>query len=292
MPHWFEEWHGIKLPSTVVSGLSTGGGSTAMSTGVALALSSKAALVHGHSEADIIDLVSSLAGLAAQISTKAAGSHTHAQADVTDLTSSLAGLAAQISTKAASTHTHAVATASTTGFVPVLPANSTTFLRSDATWASPPAGGPGGGVPSTWATLSTHVLTGSTTMQSVTGLSFAVSSASIYRYEFSLAWQSISSATGLALGVNGPASPLLVVYEVSVSSGLGGMLMKNNRAFGVQTIASPGSSAANLDNYAYVDGITRTGANAGTLQLQFASEVAGSTVSIRAGSVGLLFGPL
>lgn len=321
---WFTEWHGCnaKIPSTVIEGLSTaGGGSTAMSTGVTTALSTKASLGHGHPQSDVTGLAStlsaislsvstkaagshthvtgdvtgldsSLAGLALSLSTKAAGTHSHVTGDVTGLDSSLAGLAASISTKAAGVHVHANVTTSTTGFCPILPADSTRFLRSDGTWASPPAGGGGGGIPSTWVTASTHVLTGSTTMQSVTGLSFAMSSLAIYRFEFVMGWQAISSATGLALGVNGPASPTLLNYEVSVSSGLGGMLMKNDRGFGVQTVASLGSSAANLNNYAYLGGVVRTGTANGTLQLQFASEVAGATVSIRGGSVGFLFGPL
>lgn len=153
-------------------------------------------------------------------------------------------------------------------------------------------GAAGGAIPSTWAVCSTHILTGSTTMQSVTGLSFAVSSARVYRFEFCGSYQAISSATGLALGINGPASPLMMVYEAAISSGLGGSLLRNGRAFGAQTIASPGSSAANLDSYWYLGGVVSNGANAGTLQLQYASEVAGSTISIRAGSVGFLFGPL
>ncbi len=344
MSHWYEQWHGAKMPSSVVEGGVQGGGSTSMSTGVALALSTKASLGHGHPQSDVTNLTSTLAALSAQISTKAAGAHTHpqsdvtnlestlvaleakistkaagththAQADVTNLVSTLAALSAQISTKAAGTHTHAIAdvtglqstldlkaasthvhglaTASTSGFAPVLPANSTTFLRSDLTWASPPAGGAlAGAVPSTWATASTHILTGSTTMQSVTGLSFAISSAAMYRFEFICGWQTISSATGIAFGVNGPGSPLLIAYEWAASTGMGGLLTRYHNAFGAQQVAVPGSSAANIDNYGYCGGVVRTGANAGTLQLQFASEVAGSTVSVRAGSAGLLFGPL
>jgi hypothetical protein len=129
-------------------------------------------------------------------------------------------------------------------------------------------------------------------MQSVTGLSFAISSAAHYRFEFTCGWQTISSATGIALGVNGPASPLLIAYEWAASTGMGGLLTRYHNTFGAQTVATPGSSAANIDNYGYCGGVVRTGANAGTLQLQFASETAGSTVSVRAGSVGLLFGPL
>ncbi len=269
---WWESWHGAKISTAAIEGGggSAVGGSTAMSTGVSNALSS---------------LASTLADLAAQVSTKAPGSHTHPQADVTNLTSTLVALSAQISTKAAGTHSHAQA--DVTDLVSTVAALTSRLVAVE----SAPVGG-GGSIPSTWAMLSTHVLTGSTTMQSVTGLSFTVSSAATYRFEFCGAYQAISSATGIAFGINGPANPLMLVYEAAISSGLGGSLLRNGRAFGVQTIASPGSSAANLDSYWYFGGVCRTGANAGTLQLQYASEVAGSTVSVRAGSVGFLFGAL
>jgi hypothetical protein len=313
---WWESWHGAKLSTAAIQGGggSAEGGSTAMSTGVTNALSTKAGVGHTHGAADISSLASTLAGLAAAISTKAAGVHTHAQGDVTNLESTLVALEAKISTKAAGSHTHPQADVTNlTSTLAALSAQistkaagshshaqaevtdlTSTIAALDArmvTLESAPPGG-GGGIPSTWVTLSTHVLTGSTTMQSVTGLSFAVSSASMYRFEFCGAYQAISSATGIAFGVNGPAAPLMLVYEAAISSGLGGSLLRNGRAFGVQTLASPGSSAANLDSYWYFGGVCRTGANAGTLQLQCASEVAGSTVSVRAGSVGLLFGGL
>ena len=350
--NWFTSWHGAaQIPGASVSGGAPGGGSTAMSTGVTNALSTKASLGHTHPQSDITNLASTLAALSAQISTKAAGAHTHPQSEITGLESSLSGLAAQISTKAAGTHTHAQseitglestianlaaqistkaagththAQADVTNLTSTLAAISaavstkaagahahaqadvtdlTSTLAAISASVSTKAAGSHThvmadisnlrtGIPSTWATCSTHILTGSTAMQSITGLSFAISSASMYRFEFVGGWQSISSATGIALGVNGPASPTLLAWEWGASTGVDGVLSKSGRAFGVQTIAVPQSSVANVDMYFYLGGVVRTGANAGTLQAQFASEVAGSTASIRAGSVGFLFGPL
>jgi len=337
--YWFTEWHGEKLSTSGTDAGVSGspGGSTSMSTGVQLALSTKASLGHTHPQSDITNLTSTLAALSLQISTKAAGSHTHATSDVTGLDSTLAGLASQISTKAAGTHTHAIGdvtnlsstlsglasqistkaagththvTADVTGLDTALSskaslasgvvptaqlgsgsASGTTFLRGDQTWATPTAAA-SGVIPSTWVVASTHTLTGSTTMQSASGLSFSVSSASVYRFDFLVAWQTISSATGIAFGVNGPASPSPLVYGVWMSTGFGQLIGRAGRGFGVQTIASPGSSAANLNEFGHVYGLVRTTTDAGTLQLQFATEVAGSTVSVRGGSVGFLYGPL
>jgi hypothetical protein len=284
-------------------------------TGLVSALSTKSSVGHTHAQSEVTGLESTMANLAAQISTRAAGVHTHAQSDVTGLTSTIANLAAQISTRAAGSHTHAQAdvtdltstlaaltTALSTkaslasGLVPTAQlgssgASSAVFLRGDQVWAAPTAAA-SGVIPSTWAVLSTHVLTGSTTMQSVTGLSFAVSSASVYRFEFTLGWHTLTTTTGIALGVNGPASPTLLAYEWAASTGLGLPLGRTHRTFGAQQIAVAGSSAVSVDMYGYLGGVVRTGVNAGTVQLQYASEVAGSTVSVRAGSVGFLFGPL
>lgn len=278
MTTWFEAWHGAKLPAAAVSGISTAGaGSTAMSTGVVNALSTKAGLGHQHAQADITNLTSTLAALSAQISTKAAGVHTHAYEPAN----------ANIQAHIASAHAPSNAQANADITKAEIEAKLTGEIASHSH-----AGGAGGGIPSTWATASTHVLTGSTTMQSVTGLTFSVSSASVYRFEFIVAVVSSVLTCGVGLGLNGPASPLLLAYEWMVSTGLGGGLVKTNRSFGVQTVPSLATDSTSASQYGYLGGVCRTGANAGTLQLQFASEVAGSTVSVRAGSVGLLFGPL
>jgi tail-like repeat protein len=266
--NWMSGWHGVggtPSTSTFLRGDGcwetppAGEGSTVVST-------------HTHPMADIVSLEAAL-------STKSSVGHTHPQSDVTNLTSDL-------STKA-SLAGGAVPTAQLGSGT----ANSSVFLRGDQTWAAPTAAA-SGVIPSTWVVASTHTLTGSTTMQPVSGLSFAVSSAAVYRFEFAVGWQTISTTTGIAFGVNGPASPVLVAYETAISTGLNGSVMRTNRAFGVQTAPSAAVDSANVNSFAYVGGVARTGANAGTLQLQVASEVAGSTVSVRGGSVGFLFGPL
>lgn len=292
--NWVERWHGARFSThSMAFNPGTGGGSTTASTGVTLALSSKADINHGHSSlaalththalSDVTGLTSTLANLASQISTKAAGSHTHTTAEVTGLDSTLANLAAQISTKAAGTHTHAIAD--------VTNLQTTLDNKSDSTHTHAPGGGLAGAIPSTWATLSTHALTGSTVMQNAS-INLALSSAAMYRFEYVLACVSSAVGTGIALGLNGPANTLTLAYEWGVSTGVGGMIVKTNRAFNVQTVATPAVDSASAEHYGYIGGIVRTGATAGTLQPQFASEVAGSTVSLRAGSVGLLYGPL
>lgn len=322
MPHWFEQWHGVKLPSSAVANLPTGtGGSTAMSTGVTNALSTKAGVGHTHGAADISSLASTLSGLAAaistkaagshthpqsdvtnlestitaleaKISTKAAGSHTHAQADVTDLESTLAaiassltGLAAQISTKAAGSHVHANADAAAAGFAPQLPANSTTFLRSDLTWASPP-GGVGSG-PS--MVKNANAVTTASSFADVTGLSFAVSSASAYYFEFFLSWNVTVSTNGAKFAVNGPASPTRINYQIDISTGGSGSLVRSAQAYDTCVAITAAASTGTWP--AWVGGVLITGANAGTLIARAAPRVTTTNVTVSSGCVGVLYGP-
>lgn len=373
MAHWFEEWHGAKLPSTVVSGLS--GGSTAMSTGVANALSTKASLghthpvatasttgfvpvlsglateflngsgafsvptglggstlladltgvqnalstkaslghthpqadvtdltstlaalsaqistkaagSHTHAQADVTDLTSTLAALSAQISTKAAGTHTHAQADVTDLTSTLAALSAQISTKAAGAHVHAVVSSVADGFAPQRPANSTTFLRSDGAWASPPSGVGGG--PSMVKTTAPTVTASS--FADITGLSFSVSSASAYYFEFFLNWNVAVTTNGAKFSISGPSAPTRVNYQIDISTGLSGSLVRSAQAYDTCVAITAAASTGTWP--AWIGGVLITGGNAGTLIARAAPRVTTTNVTVSSGSIGLLYGPV
>jgi hypothetical protein len=129
-------------------------------------------------------------------------------------------------------------------------------------------------------------------MADVAGLVFSVSSASMYRFEFTGAWQTTSSGAGVGMSINAPANMVSLVWERSISTGLGAPIVIVGNATSGSSAVVPQSSAANVDGHFYLGGIARTGATAGNLALRFGTETAGSTVSVRAGSVGFLFGPL
>lgn len=117
-------------------------------TGLQSALDGKAAASHTHAISDVTNLQSTL-------NAKAAASHTHTLSDITDAgtaagadtgdfatashahaISDITGLQTALNGKAASSHTHDIGDINATGT-----ADSSTFLRGDGAWATPPAAG-------------------------------------------------------------------------------------------------------------------------------------------------------
>jgi len=295
MPNWMVNWHGANLPSTMVAG---GSGSTAMSTGVTNALSTKASVGHTHPQSAITNLestltaiASSLAGLAAQVSTKAAGSHTHTQADVTDLISTLAALSvsiagressnANIQAHIASAHAPSNAQANADITKAEIEAKLTGELTSHSH-----AGGPGGG-PTLVKTAAGVTI--ASTFSDITGLSFAVSSASVYYFEFFVTWNVTVSTNGVKFAVTGPASPTRVNYQIDISTGVAGSLVRSARVYDTcVAIAAAGSS---LSMPAWIGGTLITGGNGGTLMARAAPRVTTTNVMVSSGCVGVLYGP-
>lgn len=146
--------------------------------------------------------------------------------------------------------------------------------------------------------LSHHVITlgsdvadssGNCTFADVTGLSFAVSSGSNYRFHANIVYISAATTTGLGLGINGPASPTLVSYLSQLPVTAGATPLNTNLGAGIATAYDGGGCSATTPSTATtgwaatLDGLVRPSAS-GTATLRFASEVNGSAVTIKAGS--------
>lgn len=123
-----------------------------------------------------------------------------------------------------------------------------------------------------------------------TGLNFAAAANTDYVFEFDVIFRSAAVTTGIALAVNGPASPTLIVVQTAIPGLTGEATLSPIVQFGYARAYDVGTPTTGIDvadsnTHAIVKGIIRNGSNAGTVILRFASEVGGSQVDIKIGSV-------
>lgn len=126
------------------------------------------------------------------------------------------------------------------------------------------------------------------TFANVTGLTFNMLANKTYIIEAWLIFQSSATATGIKFALNGPASPVAVAMLAHIPIALtlyASCVTLASRAYDTGT-PSVSVDTANANLLAKIDGLVRNGANAGTLAIRFACEVATSPgVTVKAGSV-------
>lgn len=140
-------------------------------------------------------------------------------------------------------------------------------------------------------------LSGSTsiTLADVTGLGFAVAANTRYGFRFVLLYQQASTTTtGIAVGLTIPASPTVFSAGVEIfgraanaSSGASfeGVITASGGAVTSDQVAATATTYP-----AVVEGVLCNGTNAGTLQLQWAAEVAAAgAITPKQGSYGELW---
>lgn len=126
--------------------------------------------------------------------------------------------------------------------------------------------------------------TTSATLVDCTGLSVAVDANSNYQVEGFILFQSASATNGIWMSVNGPTiGSGVVAINFSIPSSATANQGRNIIAYngGSATTDVP---ALNTTYFALMNGVFITGATAGSLQFRFASEGAGTQVSIMEGS--------
>lgn len=123
------------------------------------------------------------------------------------------------------------------------------------------------------------------TIQDVTGLSFSVTANKMYYFKFVIYYTAAATTTGSRWGVNctaGTAANLSMTSEYSLTT------TTTTRNALIQAFDSPAASnatsAATGNNMAIMEGYFRPTAD-GTFIARFASEVAGSAIVAKAGSV-------
>ena len=166
--------------------------------------------------------------------------------------------------------------------------------KGDAGSAGPtgPQGNPGpqgstGAQGPAWATKAvlTTPANSSVITAADTGCALAIPAAGTYRFRFHVLFSSTALTTGLALTVNGPAAALLA-YRVEVPISATASVVGHRTGYGQLTVGTA-VAAINTVYLATVEGVVQTAA-AGSLALQYASEIAASAVTVREGTCGEL----
>jgi hypothetical protein len=147
-----------------------------------------------------------------------------------------------------------------------------------------------GGIPS-WESLSgrhrslvvlgADVANSTTSLADVTGLSFNVVAGTTYKFYALVAYASAATTTGSRWTINGPTTSLLA-YSSSYSLTATSNTFNTATAYSIPAAANA-SSATTTGNVAVIEGMITPSAN-GTVQVRFASEVAGSAITAKAGS--------
>jgi hypothetical protein len=119
--------------------------------------------------------------------------------------------------------------------------------------------------------------------QDVTGTALSLASGATYRFMFGVVFQTAAITTGIKLTINGPSQSLLA-YKVDIPITADLDVVGYRRAYQSGTIGTA-VDAADSNLYAIVQGVVVTTAS-GSLVLRVATEVAGSAVTVKAGTVG------
>jgi hypothetical protein len=124
-----------------------------------------------------------------------------------------------------------------------------------------------------------------TALTNTTGLSFAVTANTTYLFAAYIVFRSAALTTGLRLGATVPTfNTYAGTVRIPIAADAAAAAWHGSLTTSGDSVVGSGVEAINTDYVAVVHGILVPSAN-GTFQLQHASEVAASNVTIRRGSV-------
>jgi hypothetical protein len=122
------------------------------------------------------------------------------------------------------------------------------------------------------------------TIQSVTGLGFEVTAGNTYRFEYWIQYTSAATTTGSRWSITGPVAPTMLSYTSRYT--LTATTITTNALLQAYDLpAASNATSVVAMNMAIIEGIIKPSAN-GTVIPRFASEVANSAITAKAGSVG------
>jgi hypothetical protein len=119
------------------------------------------------------------------------------------------------------------------------------------------------------------------TLQNVTGLSFNVVAGKTYWFDVLIPYTAAAATTGSRWTINGPAFSML---NYSSEYSLTATTQTINYASAYQQPAAANASSLTVGNTAWIGGIIKATAN-GVVQIQFASEIASSAITAKAGAI-------
>jgi hypothetical protein len=122
------------------------------------------------------------------------------------------------------------------------------------------------------------------TIADVTGLSFAVTAGNTYWFRAFVQYTAAATATGSRWSVNGPAAPTLLIFKSEYSLTTTTRTVNEGLSAYDTPAASNATSAATTSNIAWIEGFITPSAS-GTVIARLASEVAGSAIVAKAGSI-------
>lgn len=119
------------------------------------------------------------------------------------------------------------------------------------------------------------------TIADITGLYFPVDADAVYHFEFTIPYSAAAATTGARFAINGPASPTLLAITAEWTLTSTTKTLANHSAYDLPSAANASSLTAG--NLATVKGIIKPSAS-GNVIARFASEVANSAITVKAGA--------
>jgi hypothetical protein len=129
-----------------------------------------------------------------------------------------------------------------------------------------------------------------TALANVTQLVEPMVANGIYNVDCFVTFRSTATTTGLNLGFTAPTGAIcqlevvVPITSVAASTQLRTTFPNAATATNVGNVLGTGVTAINSNHTARISGIVHCGATAGNFQIQFASEVAGQTITLQIGS--------
>lgn len=118
----------------------------------------------------------------------------------------------------------------------------------------------------------------------ITDLTAPIEPDETVEFEADVIFSTAALTTGIRIAINGPNAPGLVAATAEIPLAATSYTVQHHTGYN-QGTATTGVPVAGVNYVAKVRGVVRNGPTAGNLAVRVASEVAGSAVTVRAGSV-------